>query len=62
MGTWRKSSKSDDGEGNCLEMAWDDRGLLARDSKNPNGEILKFAGTAAFTALIAAVKVGKLER
>ena len=45
--TWRKSSYSDGGPGNCLEMA---DGLSdtvpVRDSKRPEGDILFFSRDA----------------
>lgn len=37
MTKWRKSSRSDDGGGNCVELA----GHLVRDSKNPSGPHLR---------------------
>ncbi|MFV2112876.1 DUF397 domain-containing protein [Micromonospora sp. LOL_025] len=37
---WRRSSRSDDG--NCVEVAVDDA-VLIRDSKNPDGPVLRFA-------------------
>lgn len=37
--TWRKSSRSDDG--NCVEVAFTDDAVLTRDSKNPDGLVLR---------------------
>lgn len=39
--TWRKSSRSDDG--NCVEVAFADDAVLTRDSKDPDGMVLQFA-------------------
>lgn len=55
-GTWKKSSYSS-GADNCVELARDDRGLLARDSKAPLGGMLSFANTSA-THFLTAVKAG----
>lgn len=38
---WRKSSFSE--SGNCVEVAAQDRSMLIRDSKNPEGKILSFS-------------------
>ncbi|SBT40966.1 DUF397 domain-containing protein [Micromonospora narathiwatensis] len=38
--TWRKSSHSDDG--NCVEVALADDAVLTRDSKEPDGLMLRF--------------------
>lgn len=41
---WRKSSYSDGGQTNCLEVADNCPGTVpVRDSKNPDGPILVFA-------------------
>jgi len=38
---WRKSSRSGDNGGNCVEVAHDLPGVVAvRDSKNPDGPVL----------------------
>ncbi|MEU8265145.1 DUF397 domain-containing protein [Micromonospora sp. NPDC048999] len=39
--TWRKSSRSDDG--NCVEVAVANDVVLTRDSKDPDGLVLRFA-------------------
>lgn len=59
-GKWRKTSYSD-GASNCVEMIRDERGLLTRDSKAPNGAVLSFADGAA-TAFLSEVKAGRLDR
>ncbi len=50
--TWRKSSRSGDQGGNCVEVADLDGGRAVRDSKNPTGPALMFTPDqwAAFTA------------
>jgi hypothetical protein len=39
---WRKSTWSGD-SGNCVEVATVPTGVLVRDSKNPDGPILRFS-------------------
>lgn len=58
---WRKSSRSQGGEGNCVELALVERGLLARDSKCPESGMLLFADTGA-SAFLSAVKAGRFDR
>jgi hypothetical protein len=38
---WRKSSYSAD-QGDCVEVAWPDRDVAVRDSKQPAGPTLAF--------------------
>lgn len=59
-GKWRKSTYSD-GASNCVELCWDEQGLLTRDSKSPCGGMLSFTGGSA-SAFLAAVKAGRLDR
>ena len=41
---WIKSSKSGTNGGNCVEVArLDDETIGVRDSKNPNGPVLRFS-------------------
>lgn len=53
--TWRKSRRSGGDNGNCVELASDG---AARDSKNPNGPILR----VSVPTLTGAVKAGLLDR
>ncbi|MCL3994278.1 DUF397 domain-containing protein [Streptomyces lavenduligriseus] len=54
--TWRKSSYSDGGANNCVEVADDYPGVVpVRDSKVPAGSALIF-GTASWSAFVAGVK------
>lgn len=58
---WRKSSRSGNNGGNCVEVAGNLPGLVAvRDSKNPEGAVLVFA-PAAWRAFAAGVKAGDLD-
>ncbi|MER5753151.1 DUF397 domain-containing protein [Streptomyces sp. NPDC002088] len=51
--TWRKSSYSDGGANNCVEVADGYVGLVpVRDSKMPDGQVLVF-GTASWTSFLA---------
>ncbi|MFG2088132.1 MULTISPECIES: DUF397 domain-containing protein [unclassified Spirillospora] len=44
---WYKSSRSNGGEGGCVEVADNLPGLVAvRDSKDPDGPVLTFAAVA----------------
>ncbi|MFI7138420.1 DUF397 domain-containing protein [Streptomyces massasporeus] len=53
---WRKSSYSDGGQTNCLEVADDHPGTVpVRDSKNPDGPILVF-GATSWTSFLTQVK------
>jgi hypothetical protein len=56
--TWRKSSYSDGGANNCLEVA---DGLLhlvpVRDSKTPNARPLLFSA-ASWSTFVGSVKAG----
>ncbi|WFE34143.1 DUF397 domain-containing protein [Micromonospora sp. WMMD975] len=53
---WRKSTRSGDNGGECVEVADDLPGLVAvRDSKDPVGPVLTFA-PAAWTAFTAQAK------
>lgn len=58
---WRKSSYSGGTGGDCVELAWGEQGLLARDSKSPLSGMLSVADTGA-SAFLAAVKAGLYQR
>jgi hypothetical protein len=57
---WRKSSYSAS-DGCCLEIAPRDDRVAVRDSKDPDGAILRFS-TEAWGQFIAAVKIGDFDR
>lgn len=40
--SWRKSSYSEDNEGECVEIAQTPRVVAVRDSKHPEGPVLAF--------------------
>ncbi|MDG9707337.1 DUF397 domain-containing protein [Streptomyces sp. DH10] len=53
---WRKSSYSDGGASNCLEVSDNHPGTVpVRDSKQPHGPILVF-GASPWVSFLAAVK------
>ncbi|MGX7758786.1 DUF397 domain-containing protein [Streptomyces angustmyceticus] len=58
--TWRKSSYSDGGDNNCVEVSDGFPGAVpVRDSKNPTGGVLLFPA-GAWSAFIATVKANPL--
>ncbi|MEV8637894.1 DUF397 domain-containing protein [Streptosporangium sp. NPDC051023] len=59
---WRKSSRSSDNGGQCVEVAANLPGVVAvRDSKNPNGPKLLFTPTE-WQSFIGSVKTGEFDR
>ncbi|MEU5546711.1 DUF397 domain-containing protein [Streptomyces sioyaensis] len=57
---WRKSSYSDGGDNNCVEIAGGFPGAVpVRDSKNPEGPVLLIPA-AAWSGFIGRVKDGRL--
>lgn len=58
---WRKSTYSNGGEGNCVELSRNGQGLLVRDSKAPLSGTLMFADTSA-SAFLTAVAAGLYQR
>lgn len=57
--SWRKSSYSEGGDTNCLEVADGFPGLVpVRDSKVPDGPAL-IVPAAAWTAFVSAVRDGE---
>ncbi|MER6829779.1 DUF397 domain-containing protein [Streptosporangium sp. NPDC000563] len=60
--TWRKSTLSGTNNDNCVEVANLPGGNRAvRDSKNPNGPVLKFAFDE-WHAFIGGVKKGRFDQ
>ncbi|MFG3273055.1 DUF397 domain-containing protein [Streptomyces luteogriseus] len=58
---WSKSSYSDGGQTNCLEVADDHPGIVpVRDSKSPDGPILVF-GASTWTEFVRGVKASRTE-
>ncbi|MEU8378410.1 DUF397 domain-containing protein [Streptosporangium sp. NPDC048865] len=59
---WRKSSRSSDNGGQCVEVAADLPGVVAvRDSKDPDGPMLLFT-PVAWRTFVGGVKFGELDR
>ncbi|GGK84947.1 hypothetical protein Sme01_29520 [Sphaerisporangium melleum] len=57
---WRKSSKSGDDGGMCVEVAANLPGVVAvRDSKNPSGPVLTFP-PEAWAKFLHATKTGEV--
>jgi hypothetical protein len=52
--TWRKSTASGGGGGNCVQVAFIDDSVLVRDSKNPSGPVLSFSHSEWAAFLIGA--------
>ena len=52
---WLKSSKSDDNLDKCVEIAFDGRHVLVRDSKDREGARLRFSADG-WTALLTALR------
>ncbi len=52
---WRKSSRSQNGSDNCVEIANLPGVAVVRDSKNPAGPVLVF-GSAGFTGFLSRVR------
>ncbi|WP_405088986.1 DUF397 domain-containing protein [Microbispora sp. NBC_01389] len=58
---WRKSSRSSDNGGQCVEVAVNLPGVVAvRDSKDPDGPALAFT-PADWQAFISGIKTGKFD-
>ncbi|WP_347813195.1 DUF397 domain-containing protein [Actinomadura sp. GC306] len=57
---WKKSSKSDNTGGACVEVADLTAAVAVRDSKDPDGPELVF-GTDAWRAFAGRVKSGHLD-
>ncbi|OIK04016.1 DUF397 domain-containing protein [Streptomyces monashensis] len=61
VASWRKSSYSDGGAGNCIEVAHDFPAVIpVRDSKAPHGPALVFPADS-WASFVAAVKGGRLK-
>lgn len=55
---WRKSSRSDNNGGACVEVAIAGSGILVRDSKDRSGPPLHFEGPA-WAAFLAGLRIGQ---
>ncbi|WP_171110510.1 MULTISPECIES: DUF397 domain-containing protein [Streptomyces] len=55
--TWRKSSYSEGGDNDCVEVADGHPGIVpVRDSKAPDGPLIVF-GTASWTAFVTGMRI-----
>ncbi|UJW31859.1 DUF397 domain-containing protein [Saccharothrix sp. AJ9571] len=54
---WIKSSRSDENDPNCVELAFDGHEVQVRDSKDRHGSRLRFSA-AGWAAFLAAVRTG----
>lgn len=56
---WRKARRSM-GAGDCIEVSPVVGGILVRDSKNPDGAVLRYQETA-WRSFLAAARQGRLD-
>ncbi|QIZ34918.1 DUF397 domain-containing protein [Saccharopolyspora sp. ASAGF58] len=56
--TWQRSSRSQNGADNCVEVACLSDATAVRDSKEPDGPALVF-GAGAFSAFLDDIKAGR---
>jgi hypothetical protein len=61
VGRWRKSSRSGNSGGACVEVARLSGAIGVRDSKNPNAPGLAISGES-FARLLRKVKADRLNR
>jgi hypothetical protein len=47
VGSWRKSSYSGNNGGDCVEVGRQERDVAVRDTKNPEGSVLRFPPEAS---------------
>ncbi|NUT32030.1 MAG: DUF397 domain-containing protein [Hamadaea sp.] len=57
---WRKSSRSSPSGDNCVEVAVLADGVAVRDSKNRDGDVLRFTGEE-WAAFVAGAKAGEFD-
>jgi hypothetical protein len=55
---WRKSS--DSGNGDCVEIAFAEDGVLVRHSRNPSGPVLSFTHSE-WTAFLSGARNGEFD-
>jgi hypothetical protein len=56
---WRKATKSQ-GSGNCVEVAASDGSICVRDSKDPDGPVLRFT-PGEWTAFLDGAMQGEFD-
>jgi hypothetical protein len=59
-GKWHKSTRSVEAGGHCVEVAETPMVIGVRDSKDPNGPVLRF-GPDAWQAFVAGAKGGEFD-
>jgi len=57
---WRKSTKSGDGSGNCVEVCLTGRSVVLRDSHDPAGSVLELSRDA-WLVFVKAIRCGEFE-
>lgn len=57
---WFKSTYSNNGGGNCVEVSFLPAGIAVRDSKDPTGPALIFT-TAEWSAFLAGAAAGQFD-
>jgi hypothetical protein len=57
---WQKSSRSGPNCDNCVEVAFVDKAIAVRDSKNPTGPVLIFTGDE-WDAFVGGAKDGEFD-
>jgi hypothetical protein len=60
LSAWRKSSRSNSSGGACVELACGGDVRAVRDSKNPEGGVVRVNSRSA-GAFLVAVKAGRLD-
>jgi len=58
--TWRKSTRSQPNNANCVEVATLGGKIAIRDSKDPSGPVL-IVSADAFAALIEGIRAGEFD-
>jgi hypothetical protein len=57
---WRKSTRSGPLTDNCVEVAFIEGGVAVRDSKDPDGPVLRFTADE-WTAFVGGAKDGEFD-
>lgn len=57
---WRRAARCDNSSGNCVEIKAAGSAFAVRDSKDPDGPLLLFAG-GEFMAFVGAIRNGEFD-